>query len=299
MSRHGDFYQWDGPRPVITVGDTSIRLPVFYHHNDVFMSVHTASYDAVAAELPSEAIRPARWTGGRALIAVIAFRYNAITWTAGGGEVRSQRPYGEICVAAMVTTGQAPRVLPLLSAQLHGFVLHLPVTTLEARDRGIAGWGYPKFVADMDFTEDPAFRRVQLSEGGSAILTLTVRPRGPVLADHRPLVSYSEHHGELLQTSIPVRGYMQARPGGGELVLGNHEVASQLRRLQISPAPLTIFSYLAHHSILPAGKPIGPAHDHHGYTGTSRPLGRLTVSYPGTPPLDQYATPAPAAATSP
>ena len=51
------------------------------------------------------------------------------------------------------------------------------MTTLEARDGGIAGWGFPKFVADMDFAEDPGFRRVRLSEGGSPILTLTVHPR--------------------------------------------------------------------------------------------------------------------------
>ncbi len=36
MSRHSDFYRWQGPRPVITIGDTQARLPVFYHHNDVF-----------------------------------------------------------------------------------------------------------------------------------------------------------------------------------------------------------------------------------------------------------------------
>ena len=32
-----------GPRPVIPAGDTQVRLPVFYHHNDVFTSVHAAS----------------------------------------------------------------------------------------------------------------------------------------------------------------------------------------------------------------------------------------------------------------
>ena len=289
MSRRSDFYRWRGPRPVIAIGNTQVRLPVFYHHNDVFTSVHAASYDAVAAELPSQVIRPARWADGRALVAVTAFRYHAVTWTAGDGSATSLAPYGEISVAAVVTAGPARRVLPLLSGQLRGFVLHLPVTTLEARDGGIAGWGFPKFVADMDFTEDPGLRRVRLSEGGSPILTLTVRPRGPVLPERRPLVAYTGLHGELLETVIPVLGRRQARPGGGELVLGDHEVARRLRRLQISPAPLAVFSFLDHCSILPAGRPVGPARDYHGYTGADRAFGRLTVSYPGTPPLDQYA----------
>lgn len=177
MSRRSNFYRWQGARPVIAIGDTQVRLPLFYHHNDVFTSVHAASYDAVAAELPSQMIRPARWADDRALVAVTAFRYHAVTWTAGDGSASSLAPYGEISIAAVVTAGPARRVLPLLSGQLRGFVLHLPVTTLEARDGGIAGWGFPKFVADMDFAEDPGFRRVRLSEGGSPILTLTVHPR--------------------------------------------------------------------------------------------------------------------------
>ena len=289
MSRRSDFYRWQGPRPVIATGDTQVRLPVFYHHNDVFTSVHTASYDAVAAELPSQVIRPARWADGRALVAITAFRYHAVTWTAGDGSASSLAPYGEISVAAVVTAGPARRVLPLLSSQLRGFVLHLPVTTIEARDGGIAGWGFPKFVADMDFAEDPGFRRVRLSEDGSPILTLTVHPRGPVLTDRRPLAAYTALHGELLETVIPVLGHMQARFGGGELLLGDHEVAQRLRRLQLSRAPLAVFSYLDHRSILPAGRPIGPARDYHGYAGADRAFGRLTVSYPDTPPLDQHA----------
>ncbi len=84
---------------------------------------------------------------------------------------------------------------------------------------------------------------------------------------------------------------MQSRPGGGELQLGDHEVANRLRRLGISPASFAVFSYLDHRSILPAGRPIGPARDYHGYTGADREFARFTVSYPDTPPLDQYATP--------
>lgn len=294
MSRRKAFYQWQGPRPVITVGDRQVRLPVFYHHNDVFMSVHAASYEAVAAELPSEVIQPARWRDGRALIAVTAFRYHEVTWIAADGSVGILAPYGEVSVAAVVTAGQARPVLPLLAGQQRGFVLHLPVTTTEARDGGIAGWGFPKFVADMDFTEDPAFRRVHLSEGGSPILTLTVRPRGPVLAERRPLVAYTALHGQLLETVIPVMGHMQARFGGGELLLGDHEVSSRLRRLGISPAPLAVFSYLDHRSILPAGQPAGPARDYRGYDGSDREFARFTLSYPDTPLLDQYATPVPA-----
>ena len=292
MVRRTDFYDWQGPHSRFTAGDLQGTLPIYYHDNDVFSSVHTASYEAVLATLPTNVLQPARWVDGRALVAIFAFRYHTITWTAGDGTIGRLAPYGEVSVSALVTTGSAPRALPLLRRRVGGYVLQLPVTTAEARDGGLIVHGFPKFVADMDFEEQPDLRRVQVSEGGSSILTLTVRPRGPVLVERRPLVAYTTQTDKLLKTVIPVLAHMQIRPGGraGELLLGEHEVADGLRRLEISPAPLAIISCLDHRSILPAGRPIGPARAYHGYAGADRKFGRYTVSYPHTGPFDQYAT---------
>lgn len=288
MMRRGDFYEWAGPRPEVTVNGRRGRLPAFYHDNDVFTSMHLASYDAAAAALPGDLLRPVRWRDGRAVIAFTAFRYHAITLIGPDGETDTLAPYGEVSVAVAVTTGAAPRLLPLLRPQVAGFVLHLPVTTREARDAGLVTYGFPKFVADMDFTEDVGLRRIGLSEGGAAILTLSVRPRGPVLPDRRSLVAYTVLHGELLETVIPVRGHMQAMLGhAGELRLGEHAVADQLRALDISPVPVAAFSYLDHRSILPGPRVIGAAPDYIGYRGTDHDAGRFTIRYPGTAPLDQ------------
>lgn len=291
MVRRSHFYDWQGERTEVAVGDWHGRLPAFYHDNDVFTSVHTAAYDAVAAALPSNLISPVRWTDGRALVAVTAFRYHAVTSGEVGVDPHTIAPYGEIAITAMATLGSAPPVLPLLRSRLGGFVLHLPVTTREARDAGVVVYGFPKFVADMDFREEPGRRQVRLAEGDSPILTLTVRPRGPVLADRRPLVAYTALHGELVETVVPVQAHMQVRFGAsaGELHLGEHEVAESLRRLDIRPTALCAFSYLDHRSILPAGRVVGPAGDYHGYAGSEREFGRFTVSYPDTGPIDQYA----------
>lgn len=292
MSRHGEFYPWQGPRQDVTVESSLFGLPLFYHDNDMFASLHTASYDAVAAALPSDVIRPVRWIDGHALVGIYAFRYQAVTWTRSDGSTGSLFPYGEIGIVAVVTDEPAPRVLPLLQGKQAGFVFHLPVTTSEARDGGRQLWGFPKFVADMDFQEAPDVRRVQLSEGGQTILTMTVRPGGPVLTDHRPLVTYTVLDGQLVETVVPVLGHVQARFGsrGGELLLGEHGIAEGLRRLHISTASVAVFNYLGHRSILPAGRPVGPARSYRGYQGEDQPFGRLTVSYPDSLPLDQYAT---------
>jgi hypothetical protein len=265
-----------------------VVLPLVYHDDDFTASLHTASYDAVAAELPSGLIRPARWIDGRALISVAAFRYRAISCADPEGTVGVLGPYGEVSVAAVVTPGPAPRLLPLLHGRLHVFVLHLPVTTLEARDLGLELWGFPKFVADLDFAEEPATRQVVVSEGGEVVLRLRLRPSGPALPDRQPHVVYTALDRHLVRTVVPMSGYRQIRLGraGGNLEFGEHPVGRRLAELDVSPAPLAVFNYLTHRTVLPAGEIVGPAREYRGHTGTDRPRGRYTIRYPGCPPLD-------------
>ncbi len=288
VPRSEEFSGWEGPWPEVTGGARRFCLPLHYHDDEFMASLHTASYDAVAAELPSDLIRPARWINGRALISVAAFRYHAITCANGDGSTRLLAPYGEVSVAAVVTLGPAPRLVPVLRPPLHVFVLHLPVTTLEARDVGAALWGFPKFVGDIDFVEQPSVRRVTVSEDDEVVLELSLRPSGPALPDHQPHLVYTALGGELLETIVPMSGYRQIRLGGagGRLQFGDHSVGRQLSRLDISPTPVAVFNYVTHRSVLPAGQAIGPARAYRGHPGLERPHGRYTVRYPDTPPLD-------------
>ncbi|MGY1689499.1 acetoacetate decarboxylase family protein [Geodermatophilus sp. SYSU D01105] len=294
MTNRDDPDEWAGPSPEVRVGDRSFRLPLRYPDSACFASVHPADPAAVAAALPAGLLRPVRWADGRALLSVAAFRYRAVTTA--DDPPRLLAPYGELSVAAVVTRGPAPRLLPLLRRRLPLFVLHLPVTTAEARDAGVALWGFPKFVADMDFAEERTARRVSLAEGATPVLSLTVRSAGPVFPDRRPAVMYSERDGQLVETVVPMAGRLRLGIGAasGALELGDHPVAEHLRRLGVSPAPLAVFDYLDHRSLLPAGRPVGSAPAHRGHRGAERTRGRFTVRYPGTAPLDLYAPPAPA-----
>ncbi|MGY1822732.1 acetoacetate decarboxylase family protein [Geodermatophilus sp. SYSU D00079] len=277
---------WAGPTPRVCVGGRSLTLPLRYPDNACFASVHAASYAAVAAALPGDTLRPVRWVDGRALLSIAAFRYRAVTTA----DVPAGRlaPYGEVAVAVVVTRGPALPVLPLARRRLSLFVLHLPVTTAEARDAGAALWGFPKFVADMDFAEERTARRVVVAEGGTTLLELAVRGRGPVLPDRRPAVMYTTLGGQLLETVVPMAGRLRVAfgRGAGALRLGGHTVADALRALDVAPSPLAVFDHLEHRSVLPAGRAVGPAPDHHGYRGAERASGRFTVRYPHTPPLD-------------
>lgn len=293
------FFAWDGPRQHYQHGRYEAWLPLFYHHNVTFASLHRASFDAVTAALPTRELVPYRWVDGSALLMVQAFRYHEVSWTGPDGSQGRFLPYGEISVAAAVTLGSAPPVLPLLRPLLAGFVLQLPVTTREARDGGRDVYGFPKFLAYMDFTEAPDSRQFRLSEGGHDIVSVTVATGGPVVPDRRPLVAYTAKDGQLWETVVPVLGHVQARLGSraGHLELGDHDVARRLQELQISASPLAVFNYLDHRSILPGPtRRVGTAQTYPAFPGQDDELGRYTVRYPGTRALDQYAAfhPAPA-----
>lgn len=272
------FFDWTGPvTKGIDAGSKQVDLPAMYYRDDSFMAVFGADYEAVRALLPSPEMYPVTLPGGRAMVAVMAFNYLET----------SIGPYGEVGIGLLCTyQHQAPPLLPLLLESRFpgwgGFVLHLPVTTLTARDGGRVAFGYAKFMADMDFEKRPAYQRVRMFEGESHILTLTVQQRGLPIKDNRPLVTYSVRDGELLKTTIPSRAVYQLgwAPGSGTLELGDHPVADQLRGLELSTTAFFTKNFLSRSAILPAGESLGPAEAAHTwYPGTDREYGRLTINY--------------------
>lgn len=291
-----DFYTWTGRRPVIEIDGQRLIGPAFYHPFETFRSVHLASYDAVRDVLPSSDLHPVRWFDGRAAVLIAAMRYHEVSVGHPDGTPDLLAPYGEVMLAALVTRRPTPRGLPLLMPTMHhlgGFVLDLPVTTAEAYDLGRKVFGLPKFVADMDFREEPTLRQVKISEDDAEILTLTVRPGGPITTDHAPVTLYSSLNGDLLETSVRFLGHRQTALGrhAGELSLGAHPVADRLRGFSVSAEPLVVYNYLDARLILPLGNPVGTARGYPGYVGRDHLRGRFTVEYPGTDPIDQYTAP--------
>ena len=273
-----DFFRWTGPTAKgIDVGSAKVDLPILYYRDDAFMGVFTAAREPVQALLPSCQLYPVLASAERAMLVVIAFNYFET----------SVGPYGEIGIVIPCTYGrQAPPWLPLALESKYpgwgGFVLHLPVTSRVAHDAGRGIWGYTKFVSDMDFAKRPAYQRVRLAEGDSHILTLTVQQSGLTLKDNRPLITYSVLNGQLIKTVVPSRSVYQLAltPGAGKLELGDHEIADELRRLDVSATSIATKNYLTRYGILPAGDAIGAAdRPHTGHATQDRSLGRLTVNY--------------------
>ena len=277
--------------------------PVVWHRSESSETLHAASLDAVRAMLPSPDLYPVRLPDGRAIVLVASLQHEVMT--ANGVDGRALLPYGEVTVAALVTRRPAPPLLPLVAPVrtgfgAGGFVLHLPVTTKAARDGGRM-LGYPKFTADIEFEDSVERCRAHLAEGGRRILTHTVWPSGRPSVTGAPMILYASLDGRLMEQQVPTYGLQRRRWGrnGGHLELGDHQVADELRMLDISPAPFLTTHITGMRLAMTTGRPIGPAKPYLGYIGDERDLGRYVVRYPGTAPIDQYAPFAPTAGPSP
>lgn len=278
--------------------------PFIFHRSDSFQTFHAASFEAVRDALPSADLHPVRLPGGRAVVSVSALQHHDIT--ASGVDRLAALPYGEILVVALVTRRPAPPLLPLVAPPALGlsagaYPLHVPVTSRLARDVGRLAWGWPKFVADMEFAESTTVRSVHLSEGGRDILTLTIHPAGRPAVVRESLTFYSVLGGQLIEVKVPSYGVRQMRWGsaGGELVLGDHQVADELRSFDITARPFLTVQDSGLRLAMSAGRPVGLARPYLGYVGDERDLGRYVVRYPNTAPIDRYAPYAPGAGPGP
>ncbi len=259
----------------VEVDAGEFELPILYFREDSFVLFFTADEQRLRDALPSPEMHPVTVGRGRGVVAVAAFNY--VETTIG--------PYGELAVAVPVVYGRRPLpLLPLLrEANCKGFgmmVLQLPVTTQMARDAGRSVWGYPKFVADMDFLVTPERLKCELREGERLILRVEVRRGGILRRDNRPLVTYSVKDGNLVKTVIPQRAvYMTDIFPDGFVELGEHPVAESIAKLGLSSRPFASRVYLYRPAVLPAGEVVARGvSDIYRYQGEDRE-GRLTVRY--------------------
>jgi hypothetical protein len=193
----------------------------------------------VEAKLSGTGLRPALTIGGRALAGIAHYEYRQT----GVGS------YNEVGLALPVLPEGAPAPRNPIQA-LYGsvderhlgfYVLDLPVTTPLANAGGRELWGYPKFVAPIPFRLDrKSFESSVIDpEGDGDIFTLSGRLLPSLPAPPMSLVLYSHHQGNLLRTTVNVRGRMNLRPGRSlQLRVGEstHGMARNLRDLGLDNA---------------------------------------------------------------
>jgi len=244
------FFSTHRPGRWVSHGRSSFELPVLYYRDDFFLVAYTADAEKVRQRLPCDSLRPVTLPGDRAVVVFMAANY--IDTTLG--------PYGEVAIAALVyhvQRGPGGLIPVLLGLHNPGYlVLDLPVSGLALRDAGRGEWGYPKFIADIDFSITPEGSQCVLSDRDLHILTLQVGNRGFLARERWPIVSYSVRQGQLLRTTVLQTGVFRRSwyPRHADVVLGEHPVAEALRELDLSSRPIQSRYYLDRWGVLPAGE---------------------------------------------
>lgn len=150
-------------------------------------------------------------------------------------------PYDELGVCVLVHAhGHAGRRtswgnLRSLATGEAGVLIHrLPVDGEFTLAAGRVIWGFPKTLAEFATDLDGATRRVALRQDGRLVVDLRVR-RGlslPAPGSRLALTAYSHLDGATRRTSwrMDPQG-VRSRPGGAELLLGDHPIAHELARI--------------------------------------------------------------------
>ena len=212
------------------------KLPVFYYDNTSMTAVFTASTRKVRALLPDPKMKPLELLPGRCAVTFSAFEYRDTDID----------PYNEFSIAFMMTYHQhaVPGVgllRGMMNRSFEAYVWKLPVTTEIARWGGVELYGYPKFVADIDFTRTSDKLSCRLASQGQHILTLEGNVLRTAPAKVLRYRAYSMKEGLPLCANVytnPLEFAQSMSPKAVGLQLGNHEIARQLRDLDLSATPL-------------------------------------------------------------
>ena len=119
------------------------------------------------------------------------------------------------------------------------FTWALQVTTVLSQRCGIEMWGFPKTVERIELEEEGDRVRFSMSKEGRLVFQYSVEAKGdsapkPGASDVFSIFEGAPHVGQLHQTWRD----MGVKLGGGELELGDHPMADEMRALGLPKRPL-------------------------------------------------------------
>lgn len=244
----GDFFA--GVEQVnVAMGGFKAKLPLFYRKARGFSAVFPAPLWRVRQALPDRRFVPAQLAPGVGAVQMSAFEYYDLDIP----------PYNEF---AMCIPLCSRRFFPLpgynmlrqmMRMEYDLFFHHLPVTTEIAMRGGIDYYGFPKFLASIDFSDSQDWVECELKEGGEHICALRGRK---TKATHSGTMKffchlYQNRQPQVAEGKMNARSYaMSFKPGDAGLSLGaSHPIALELERLLISTRPL-MYMYIPDYQLI-------------------------------------------------
>lgn len=164
-------------RTAVRIGNHDLAVPFFVQDASAMTAVFPAHLGALRRLMPDPRFVPARLTPGLGIVAITGFEYRET----------DVGPYNEIAISVVLNDPPFGMNVPgrALFAQhrrrqYHVFIHRLPVTT-EIAAIGGEYCAFPKFVADIGFSESSRERTSTLMDGDGCVLTL----HGPKISTTR------------------------------------------------------------------------------------------------------------------
>lgn len=248
----GEFFkgvkQWEFDRE-----GRKAKLPLFYYDNTAVTAIYTAATRRVKDLLPHAHMNPIEIYPSRCLVAFTAFEYRK----------SDIDPYNEFSISFLIAFDkpQIPGVTAAIQMARNVFTAHvwqLPVTTEIARVGGVEMYGYPKFIADIDFQRDENWIECTLSEDAKKILSLKGRLLPTAMGKVKRFITYSVLDGIPLAANVyqnPLKYAESKHKDSALLELGDdHPISASLRGIELSPSPLMYQYSPVNEAILFAGR---------------------------------------------
>jgi Acetoacetate decarboxylase (ADC) len=211
-------------------------MPVDSSEASAMIAIFPCNYAAARGLIKDPYIHPFRYFS-RALLVVTVIDYRKTDIGA----------YIEYSIAIACTKGRspAPSLLPALFQKAFGtgqFVHDLPVSTEVSVKGGKGIWGMPKHQAHLDFKTGSAWVSSQYDLDGQMVARLDIRhPSRVWLPVDTGAANYCMFRGMTMRSFIYFRGkagFHIMKPQSARFVLGDHDRAKALARLEHSPHPL-------------------------------------------------------------
>jgi hypothetical protein len=213
-----------------------VGLPAQYLDWTGVMAHFPASSAAIRRLLPSRKLALAQIAPGTAILSLAAIEYRRLADIAPYKEVAIMTP---VLYKPLVNLPALPLFFPGLFGSFGFFVLHMPVTTPDARELGAKVWGCPKFLADISFEETENIRRCRVCADGEDLLTFEVE-QVPAKIRRVDFRIYTAKDGRLLRNKIETEGLygLSPFPGGAAASFGDHPIGRQLKALGVGRRPI-------------------------------------------------------------
>jgi len=210
--------------------------PLLYRDFRDLIAVYPARLSEIRKLVPDKRLSPVQVVPGVGAVILSALEYHDT----------DIGPYNEFSFGIMVNSPQF-LALPgynMLRQQLqlynHVYIHRLPVTTRIALVGGLL-FGFPKFIASIDFDETDQWLSCEVREKNDLLLRLKGRKIPTTRSDEMRMFAYVYLNGQpqCLEFRMNVREYgMSMKRSDAELELGTHPVAGELKNVLLSTKPL-------------------------------------------------------------